>query len=63
MYVHADIAVSAPFEEDGMEDGAEGSVYIFLGSGDTYINRAAADGVKYDEVRVNLDLLEDNDDR
>ena len=39
----ADIAVSAPFEKQ--EDEAEGTVYIYLGSGETYINE------KPEEVR------------
>ena len=32
-----DIVVSAPFEEETPANGAEGAVYIFLGSGDSYI--------------------------
>ena len=39
MCVCVDIAISAPFVDDG--SGAEGSVYIYLGSGDDFIQQTA----------------------
>ena len=40
---YADIAVSAPFESH--EGGAEGTVYIYLGSGEDVINTAPEDTI------------------
>ena len=41
VFLCLDIAVGAPFAKQ--EDGAEGIVYIYLGSGKTVINKEHAD--------------------